>query len=600
MLQTLSIRDFVIVDALELEFDDGFTVFSGETGAGKSILIDALALVLGERGDAGVVREGRPRADLAATFTADADTIAWLAANDMADGDGALLLRRTIDAGGRSKAWINGTSATLAQLRELGDRLVDIHGQHAHQLLLRAGAQRALLDAQGGNAAALADVGDAWRAWRALIVQRERFETDARALEQEREQLAWQVAELEALAPKPDEWVEIGDEHRRLAHAAALLEGAQASVDALSEGEAAIGSQLSTIIHRLQALAAIDPALSAALASLEPARIEITEAARTLNDYLSRLDLDPRRLAAVEARIEALHTAGRKLRVAPETLPDELDQRRTRLATLQEGSDLVALRAREAEAATRYRTAAAALTKRRTTIASQLSTAVTDAMQTLNMTGGRFEVAVLPGEAAAHGAEDVEFRGASRRDAARHRPRRIGRRTRAHQPRHLGDRERGDQRADADLRRGRQRYRRRGRGSRRAIAAAARRDASGAVRDPPAAGRGAGQRAFRGPETRRRGARRGARIDAHREGRRRDARRRGRADAGRHRDHDDDAQAREGIAGGGVIAHPGRLTRPATTRRHRHPYADQAKFLPAKSQLTIFQNASMYFGRAFR
>jgi DNA repair protein RecN (Recombination protein N) len=405
MLHTLSIRDFVIVDMLELAFEPGFTVFSGETGAGKSILIDALALVLGERGDAGVVREGRPRADLSAEFTAPDSAAAWLADNEMTTDDGRVLLRRTIDAGGRSKAWINGSTATLAQLRELGDHLVDIHGQHAHQLLLRSGAQRAMLDAQGGLDDEVRAVGDAWRAWRAITAQRVRFETDAKAVEAEREQLAWQVDELEALALKPDEWSTIDDEHRRLAHAAALLEGAQAAVDALSEGEGAIATQLSGIVHRLQQLAAIDPLLNAALESLEPAQIEITEAARTLNDYVSRVELDPARLTAIEARIDAIHTAARKLRIAPE--------RRERLAALQAGSDVAALRAREQAAAEAYRVVAQTLSKHRAVAAAQLSAAVTDAMQTLNMTGGRFEVALVEGEPAAHGVEDIEFRVAA-------------------------------------------------------------------------------------------------------------------------------------------------------------------------------------------
>ena len=413
MLQTLSIRDFVIVDALELEFEAGFTVFSGETGAGKSILIDALALVLGERGEAGVVREGRPRADLSAAFATDAAADAWLVEQEMGDEPGRVLLRRTIDAGGRSKAWINGVSATLAQLRDLGDRLVDIHGQHAHQLLLRAGAQRTMLDTQAGLSADTAAVSEAWREWRALTTQLARFETDARALALEREQLAWQVEELEALSPKAGEWEAIGDEHRRLANAASLIEGAQTAVDTLSESEGAIATQLSALVQRLEQLAAIDPLLKGALDSLEPARIEIVEAARTLNDYLSRVELDPSRLATVEARIDALHGAGRKLRVAPEHLPDELETRRVRLAALQADSDVDALRARAAAAADRYRTLAQALSARRAVAGRQLAAAVTDAMQTLNMTGGRFDVALIGSEPSAHGSEEIEFRVAA-------------------------------------------------------------------------------------------------------------------------------------------------------------------------------------------
>ncbi len=416
MLHTLSIRDFVIVDTLELEFESGFTVFSGETGAGKSILIDALALVLGERGDAGMVREGRPRADISAEFaTGPTDASAaetWLQENELAD-DGRALLRRTIDASGRSKAWINGSPATLAQLRELGDHLVDIHGQHAHQLLLRSGAQRVMLDSQAHLTTQAAEVADAWREWRALGAQVARFETDARAVELEREQLAWQVEELERLAIKPGEWEAIGDEHRRLAHAASLIEGAQTSVDALSEADDAIASQLSTIIHRLDQLAAIDPLLKPTLEALEPARIEISEAARMLNDYLSRVELDPARLVDVEARIDAIHTMSRKFRIAPEDMTSELDAKKSRLAALEGASDIDALRAHEAAAAAHYRKIAEGLSSRRAIAARQLADAITEAMQSLNMTGGRFEIALPPSEPTAHGLEDIEFRVAA-------------------------------------------------------------------------------------------------------------------------------------------------------------------------------------------
>ncbi len=412
MLRTLSIRDFVIVDTLELEFESGFTVFSGETGAGKSILIDALALVLGERGDAGMVREGRPRADISAEFTSDAAAEHWLQENELAD-DGRALLRRVIDASGRSKAWINGSPATFAQLRELGDHLVDIHGQHAHQLLLRSGAQRVMLDDQAHLSTQAVAVADAHHAWRALCAQVVRFETDARAVEIEREQLAWQVEELERLAIKAGEWETIGDEHSRLAHAAALIEGARTSVDALSEADGAIASQLSTIIHRLEQLTAIDPLLRPTLEALEPARIEISEAARMLNDYLSRVELDPARLVDVEARIDAIHTMSRKFRIAPEAMAHELDAKKTRLAALEGASDIDALRAHEAAAAAHYRSAAETLSSRRAIAAKQLADAITEAMQSLNMTGGRFEIALLPGEPTAHGLEDIEFRVAA-------------------------------------------------------------------------------------------------------------------------------------------------------------------------------------------
>src|SRR6185437_16236940 len=227
MLRTLSIHDFVIVDTIELDFSSGFTVFTGETGAGKSILIDALALALGERGDASMVREGASKADITAEFVAGPEVEAWLAANEIDSENGAVMLRRVVDNAGRSKAYVNGIAATATQLRELGDMLVDIHGQHAHQSLLKSDAQRVLLDNQAGLQDAVKEVGHLYKAWRALVKQREEFETNARNVLLERERLEWQVGELDKLAVKPGEWTEISNEHSRLSHAAHLLEGAQ-------------------------------------------------------------------------------------------------------------------------------------------------------------------------------------------------------------------------------------------------------------------------------------------------------------------------------------------------------------------------------------
>ena len=412
MLSSLSIRDFVIVDQLELEFGPGFTVFSGETGAGKSILIDALALALGERADASVVREGASRADIAAEFDTDEAAEAWLAARELASEHRALL-RRSVDSSGRSKAWINGTPATLLQLRELGDLLVDIHGQHAHQLLLRAGAQRRLLDAQAGLAADARAVADAHRTWRAIGLQRKEFETDAKAIALERDQLTWRASELKQLAIKPGEWEAIGEEHQRLAHAAALIEGAQSALDTLAEADGAIASQLASLIHKLGQLAGIDAALKPALESLEPARIEISEAARVLSDYLSRIELDPSRLAEVEARIDAIHSTARKFRLAPGELAAELASAQARLAALDGASDLDALAAREAAAAADYRKQAEALSRARARAAPALAAAITEGMQSLSMAGGVFEIALLPGEPLASGLEEVEFRVAA-------------------------------------------------------------------------------------------------------------------------------------------------------------------------------------------
>ncbi|MGO4302678.1 DNA repair protein RecN [Cupriavidus sp. RAF12] len=410
MLRSLSIRDFVIVDTLDLDFSSGFTVFTGETGAGKSILIDALALVLGERADAGVVREGASRASIGATFSTHAALDDWLAERELAGDDGTVLLRRTVDASGRSKAFINGAAATLAQLREVGDQLVDIHGQHAHQLLLRPDAQRHLLDAHAGLTEQADAVAEAWRAWRACVRQREAVEHQSREMQLERERLEWQVGELDKLAPQPGEWEETQSEYNRLSHAAGLIDGSRAALDALSEADGAVISVLNGVVHRLQSLADVDPALRDVLAALEPALVQAEEAAHSLNRYVDRLELDPERLQTVEARMQALHTAARKFRLPPEQLPDELLARRQQLDDLQAAQDINKVLAREAAARAAYLTLAKHLSGARKAAAEALSAAVTEAMQGLSMAGGLFAVALNALEdGQSHGLEQVEF-----------------------------------------------------------------------------------------------------------------------------------------------------------------------------------------------
>lgn len=414
MLRSLSIRDFVIVDTLDLDFTSGFTVFTGETGAGKSILIDALALVLGERADAGVVREGAPRASVSATFSTHPALDAWLAERelngDAEDGVHSVLLRRTVDAGGRSKAFINGAAATLAQLREVGDQLVDIHGQHAHQLLLRPDAQRLLFDAHAGLTQQAGAVAEAWRAWRACVRQREAVEHQSREMQLERERLEWQVGELDKLNPQPGEWEEIQSEYNRLSHAAGLIDGSRAALDALSEADGSVLSALNTIVHRLQQLADLDPALRDVLAALEPAQMQAEEAAHSLTRYVDRLELDPERLQVVEERMQALHATARKYRLPPEQLPDELSARRQQLDDLQAAQDLNKVMAREAAAKAAYLTLAQHLSHARQQAAQALSAAVTEAMQGLSMAGGSF-VAALNAleEGQSYGLEQVEF-----------------------------------------------------------------------------------------------------------------------------------------------------------------------------------------------
>ncbi|HCY62260.1 MAG TPA: DNA repair protein RecN [Oxalobacteraceae bacterium] len=410
MLRTLSIRDFVIVDAIELDLAAGFTVFTGETGAGKSILIDALALALGGRGDASVVREGATRADITAEFVASPEAAAWLADNEFDGDDGAVLLRRVIDNAGRSKAYINGIAATATQLRDLGELLVDIHGQHAHQSLLKTEAQRRLLDDQAGLQDEARAVAAAWKAWRALAKQREEIENNTRNVLLERERLEWQVGELEKLAPRPGEWDEVNHEYSRLSHAATLIDGAQEALTAISEAEDdPMLARLAALNQKLARLADIDEALKPVLDVLEPARIQLQEAVYALNDYLGRLELDPQRLQEVEARMGELHMAARKFHVEPETLPAEMETLSAQLRQLADASDLDALRAQEEKLRAAYLSAAQKLTKARTKAAKSLGETVTTAMQDLSMAGGRFEVALNAGEPTAHGLEQVEF-----------------------------------------------------------------------------------------------------------------------------------------------------------------------------------------------
>ncbi|MGE0559597.1 MAG: DNA repair protein RecN [Burkholderiales bacterium] len=421
MLQRLTIRDFVIVERLELEFGPGFTVLTGETGAGKSILIDALALALGERADPAAVRQGAVRADVTAEFDIAGNKLlqSWLDDHDLAGDEGVCLLRRVVESSGRSRGFINGHAATAAQLREAGDFLVDIHGQHQHQSLSRPAAQRALTDAYGGLESQAAQVTDAWRNWQRRREERLAFEGNAAAINAERERLEWQLQDLDALKLSPGEWAAVGAEHSRLAHAAGLIEAAQAGVDILADGEGAALEQVNAVIARLQPLLQHDPRLKDILDALVPAQIGLQEGASALRRYGERTDLDPQRLREVEQRLDALHAAARKYRVDPDALPELAAHTRERLAELGAGGDPQTLRKRETEAEAAYRDAAKKLTAGRRKAAKKLAEAVTAGMQDLAMQGGMFEVALETLEApAAHGLEQIEFRVAPHKGMA--------------------------------------------------------------------------------------------------------------------------------------------------------------------------------------
>jgi DNA repair protein RecN (Recombination protein N) len=416
MLRRLLIRDFVIVDALELEFPAGFGVLTGETGAGKSILVDALALALGDRADAVVVRSGRARAEIGAEFQIPADgaLAQWLAGADLAGEPGECLLRRVIDSSGRSRGYINGSPASAAQLREAGEFLADIHGQHAHHALLRADAQRALLDEQAGLAKLAREVADRFRAWQRLAEARREIEHNAASFAREQEMLAWQLRELRELAFEPRQWEETLAEHRRLANVASLSQGSAEALAQLDEDEQSVSGGIGRVASRLAQLGEYDPALREAAGLLEAAQIQVDEAVHLLRRNRERLDADPQRLAQIEARIEAVHGLARKHRLDVAELPQllaDLERRSAELGTL---SDPAALAEQERQAEVSYREAAGDLSRGRAEAATRLSVAITAAMQELAMEGGVFEVGLAElAEPSAHGLEDVEFRVAA-------------------------------------------------------------------------------------------------------------------------------------------------------------------------------------------
>ena len=416
MLRLLSIRNFVLVDALDLELDPGFAVLTGETGAGKSILLDALGLLLGDRFEVRQIRPGADRAELAASFdVSGAPAVgAWLGEHALSGDDGDVLVRRVLDAQGRSRAFVNGHPVTLAQLSALGEQLVDLHGQHAHQSLEHAEEQRGLVDAFGGFTTLTREVGEAWREWRMAAERRDAARNDAQATANEREFLASRKRELAALAVSESEWADLNAVHARLANASQLIEAAAHGDELLSEGDDAVGVKLAHLGQRLARAVEHDPALADIASLVESARIQLDEAARTLRDYRRRLDLDPAELRRVEDRIASIHDVARKHRVRPETLPGLLAETEARLGVLDASADADRL-AREADQAeANFRALAEALSKKRRFAASELAHRATEAMQALAMVGGRIEIALVPlATPASFGVEQVEFRVAS-------------------------------------------------------------------------------------------------------------------------------------------------------------------------------------------
>ena len=411
MLQSLSIRDFVIVDTLDIEFSKGFTVLTGETGAGKSILIDALSLAIGARGEGGITRAGAEKAEISASFHIAQlpELKAWLQDNEIPNEDDELLCRRVIYADGRSRAFINGQAATIQQLREAGEWLVDIYSQNAHHSLLKLNTQKEIFDAYCGLTDLASQTASQYKAWQKLYQRRLEVEQNATKYADELAELRDKVRELKQLSFSQEEWDHLQQEHSRLSNGAALLAGCEQSRDLISESEMSALRQLAVAQHKLQSLRDFDASLDEGVAILDSAIIQLEETDRFLNRYLQRSELDPERLAEVESRIQLIHATSRKYRLKPEGIVEELAALELRMAELDGMGGDGELAKQEAAAEQAYQFLAKQLTTGRTQSAPLLSQKITAEMQRLSLAGGRFEVALTGQAPAATGLEQVEF-----------------------------------------------------------------------------------------------------------------------------------------------------------------------------------------------
>ena len=407
-LTHITLRDFVIVQALELDLQSGFSVLTGETGAGKSILIDAVQLALGARAESGVVREGAQRCEVCAEFEPTPAIQAWLEEAGF-ETSSELLLRRTVDNTGKSRAWINGSPATAAQLRELGEQLIDIHGQHAWQSLTRPEAVRGLLDAYAGIDAK--PLKAAWQTWRQALQNLADAQQAQSTLANERERLAWQIGELEKLNPLDGEWQDLSTQHSRLANAQALMDGANQAV-MLLEGDDSGGAvrHLSRAIQTLQSLGQFEPEFNALADVLSSAQAQAEDVAHSLNAYLRKTDLDPDQLSQLDERMGLWLSLARRYKRTPDELPHTLQTWRQELAQLDAAADLEGLQKTASAAEAAFVKTAKAVSRQRQQAAQPLSKAISHAMQQLGMQGGRFEVQMQALETPAqHGLEDIGF-----------------------------------------------------------------------------------------------------------------------------------------------------------------------------------------------
>lgn len=406
-LKSISLRDFVIVREMDLDLLDGFTVLTGETGAGKSILIDALQLTLGARADASVVREGAARCEISAEFDSPAGLAAWLEQAGFEASNG-LLLRRTVDLQGKSRAWINGSAATATQLRAVADHLVDIHGQHAWQSLTRPDAVRGLLDSYAGISTETLSL--RWSRWREAKKTLAQAQGAQDSLLRERERLAWQIGELAKLSPGAEEWTELNAQHGRLSNAQALREAVQTAVDALQESDDSATSLLGRAISSLQNQEHIEPEFIGPIEVLSAALAQMEDAIHSLHGYARHTELEPHRLADLDERLALWVGLARRYKRPPAELPELLASWQSELHKLDESADLAQLEKLEDQARLAYLQEAREVSKSRGKSAPRLAKAITQAMQGLGMQGGKFEVALTTlAQPAQHGLEQAEF-----------------------------------------------------------------------------------------------------------------------------------------------------------------------------------------------
>jgi len=415
VLNHLFIRDFAIVQKLELAIEPGLTVLTGETGAGKSVLIDALALALGERAESLVIRHGCDRTEVAAGFDLhpDQDPAQWLKAHDLFE-DGECLLRRVVERDKGSKAWINGRPVPVQMLRELGELLVDIHGQHEHQSLLKREAQRQILDDYAGLTGQVNALGGIYHALRELEERRAHLGREGADRAARIEYLRYQVQELDALQLTAEEIPQLEDEHKRLANAAELVQGAQGVAHVLyDDEEQAVSTRLAQCIRQLESLSDYDAKLAELAGLLSEASVQVDEAASRLHQYVDSLEIDPQRLEWLEGRIAALHELSRKHGVRAEELPEVLVRLKTELGDIEDFDVNLEKLDREIVAGRKaYLELAGTISRERAKAATRLGQEIGKELPGLGMPGGRFEVTLTElakGELSAHGLERVEY-----------------------------------------------------------------------------------------------------------------------------------------------------------------------------------------------